>query len=222
MKSFEQFNHTELPSYEDFKSSLKIKNIARIDYLKAQVMWKLLGCKTFKDYHDFYLKLDVVLLAEVWNMYLQVNREAHNLDQNHFISAPSLNFQAMLKTIPKEMGDIHAFHREYEVTDNETNIKKTYPGQDSMYYRYEELKGGLSSALSKRYALANNPHVEQYSNGKYTYDKSKPTTYIAYLDARSLYWHSMLQCLPMRNFTEITKIKIESLKTLLMIYYSSS
>lgn len=222
MDSFEKFNATELPSYEDFKSSIRVNNIPKIDYLRAQVMWKILGCKTFKDYHDFYLKLDIVLLAEIWSWYTKSFRAAHEIDPNHFISGPSACNQAMLKSIPEDIGSINAFHRAHYVDKENKMIPEKFvsnynpkevkqiEGQDSMYYTYEKgIRGGFSSALGKRYAVANNKHIPE------TYDPSKPSKYILYIDANSLYWKSMIQHLPIGDYEYVTKIKNRKLENVL-------
>ena len=47
--------------------------------------------------------------------------------------------------------------------------------------------------ISHRYAKANNPYMKSY-------DKSKESSYIQYLDANNLYGHSMCQKLPYGDF----------------------
>ena len=47
--------------------------------------------------------------------------------------------------------------------------------------------------VSKRYAKANNPAMEEY-------DEAKPTTYLQYLDANNLYGWAMCQPLPISGF----------------------
>ena len=32
-------------------------------------MWKVFGCKTLEDYHNLYLELDTVLLADIFERY---------------------------------------------------------------------------------------------------------------------------------------------------------
>lgn len=39
------------------------------DYKHAQNVWKTFECKTIKDYHDLYLKSDVLLLADVFGKF---------------------------------------------------------------------------------------------------------------------------------------------------------
>jgi hypothetical protein len=64
--SVEKFKCTELPGIEAFYNDLTQKPCSPEDYQHAQNVWKTLGCKTFQDYHDYYLMADVVLLAEVF------------------------------------------------------------------------------------------------------------------------------------------------------------
>jgi hypothetical protein len=64
--SVEKFKCTELPGIEAFYNDLTQKPCSPEDYQHAQNVWKTLGCKTFEDYHDYYLMADVVLLAEAF------------------------------------------------------------------------------------------------------------------------------------------------------------
>ena len=62
---FEKFKE-ELPRKEKFYSSLTDKNIGHKEYEHVLNVWKKFGMKTMKDYHDLYLKCDVLLLADVF------------------------------------------------------------------------------------------------------------------------------------------------------------
>ena len=48
-----------LPPKEAFYDALNEKDISDEKYKHAQRMWNELRCETMRDYHDFYLKLDV-------------------------------------------------------------------------------------------------------------------------------------------------------------------
>ena len=56
----------------------------------------------------------------------------------------------------------------------------------------DSLRGGVS-AISKRFAKANNKYMSQYN-------PSEPSSFIEYLDANNLYRHSMSSALPYGGF----------------------
>ena len=49
-KYFENFNETQLPSIDNFYSSLKLESINEKDYQHANEVFKHYKCKTIKDY----------------------------------------------------------------------------------------------------------------------------------------------------------------------------
>jgi hypothetical protein len=53
--------------------------------------------KTMKDYHDLYLETDVLLLADVFENFRRTCLEKYKLDHAHYVSAPSLSWDAFLK-----------------------------------------------------------------------------------------------------------------------------
>ena len=50
-----------------------------------------------KDYHDFYLKYDVLLLADVFEKFRNNNLKNYGLYSNHYLNAPTLSWDAKLK-----------------------------------------------------------------------------------------------------------------------------
>ena len=58
--------------------------------------------------------------------------------------------------------------------------------------------------VSERYAKANNPFLKDY-------DRSKPTSYIQYLDANNLYGYAMSKPLPIGKLKWLKKAEIESI-----------
>ena len=62
---FEKFNE-RLPSKEKFYSSLTSKKINDNKYEHLFNVWNKFKMNTMKDYHDFYLKCDVLLLPDVF------------------------------------------------------------------------------------------------------------------------------------------------------------
>ena len=62
-----KFDETKLPKKEDFYSKLndKHKDYDK-DYERASKIWNKLEIKHMGDYHDLYLKNDVLLLPDVF------------------------------------------------------------------------------------------------------------------------------------------------------------
>jgi len=87
--SQERFKETELPPIHEFHSTLKGK-ISQDDYHHAQKVWKTFGCKTLGEYHDLYLKIDVLSLADIWTQFRMTCMQYYELDPSHYVSAPAL------------------------------------------------------------------------------------------------------------------------------------
>ena len=66
MDSFENFDLTEPPTKEQFYSTLNDQHITNGEYDHARKVWKTFKIKTMGEYHDLYLKSDVLLLADVF------------------------------------------------------------------------------------------------------------------------------------------------------------
>ena len=62
MSQFEKFKGELLPSKEKFYSSLTNRKISDKEYGHVFNVCKKFEMKTMKDYHDLYLKCDVLLL----------------------------------------------------------------------------------------------------------------------------------------------------------------
>ena len=81
MNSFERFNEEKLPARKYFFSSTKkgkIDNDGKIsdghisikDYMACEKIWDKFGMKNMGDYHDHYLKKDILLLADVFERFI--------------------------------------------------------------------------------------------------------------------------------------------------------
>jgi hypothetical protein len=78
----------------------------------------------------------------------------------------------------------------------ETKIELDLISDPSMLHLFEKGKrGGLCFVDSKRHIIANNKDIPE------TYDETKPSNYILYLDANNLYGWAMVQHLPYGGFS---------------------
>ena len=97
------------------------------------------------DYHDHYLKKDVLLLADVFEKFIDTCLKSYGLNLCHYVSYPGLSWNAMLKMTGvglEKMSDI------------------------DMYLFIEKgLRGGISY-IAKRYAKANNKYMKEYDPKK--------------------------------------------------------
>ena len=59
----------QLPGKENFCSSLTGKKVSDKEYEHVRKVWNKFEMKTMKDYHDLYLKCDVLLLADVFEKF---------------------------------------------------------------------------------------------------------------------------------------------------------
>ena len=88
----------KLPSKEKFYSTLTGKKINYKEYEHVLKVWNKFEMKTMKDYHDLYLKCDVLLLADVFEKTSNNSLMDYGLCPSHYLSAPALSWDAMLNT----------------------------------------------------------------------------------------------------------------------------
>ena len=173
MNSADRFKDEQLPPIEAFHSTLRNEKCTQEDYKHAERVWEEFGCTTFLDYHNIYLKCDVLHLADVFEHFRTVSLEQYSLDPAHYISAPMLAWGAMLRT---------------------TKCKLDLLTDAEMFATLQKnLRGGVSM-ISKRYAKANNKYMDDL------HDPTQPSKYIMYWDANNLYGWAMSAPLPTGNF----------------------
>ena len=72
-------------------------SISEEDYQHAQRVWKEFGIRDLGDYHDLYLRTDVVLLANVFEAFSYTCLRHYTLDPAHFYTSAGLAWRACLK-----------------------------------------------------------------------------------------------------------------------------
>ena len=179
MNAFDKFNDEQLPSKEQFYSRLTEEGITNDDYNKAKQIWKHFDIKNMGEYHDLYLKTDVLLLTDVFENFRDMCLSYYGLDPVYYYTLPNFAFDAMLKLIGIEIDLVY---------------------NQEMYEMIEAgLRGGMTQTTCKK-VEANNKYMGS------DYDKNKASSYINYLDANNLYGLSMIQKLPYRSLKWDDKI----------------
>ena len=173
MDSYDKFDIDPLTLTKfDFRSDLTGEDISDEDFEFYKEICNKFNIKTLGEYHDLYLKSDVLLLSDVFENFRETCFQYYKLDPAHYYSAPGLSWNACLKM---------------------TGIELELISDVDMYLMIEKgLRGGMS-VISHRKSEANNKYMTSY-------DPEKPSKYITYLDANSLYSWSMIQYLPYGGF----------------------
>ena len=97
MSSWGRFEETQLPPIEAFCSKLNMSLISSDDYQHAQRVWKEFRIDNLGDYHNLYIRTDVVLLTNVYEVFRETCLEHYKLDPAHFYTSPGLAWKACLK-----------------------------------------------------------------------------------------------------------------------------
>jgi len=87
---YERFSEIKLPSKEAFYSQLTRQHISDADYRHGQQVWSAFSCQTLGDYHDIYLRTDVLLL-DVFETFRSMSMQHYGLDPAHYFSAPGMS-----------------------------------------------------------------------------------------------------------------------------------
>ena len=103
MNSLERLKETQLPPKEPFYSRLNDEGIGDEDYAHTQKVWKTFEMKNLECYHNLYNRVDVLLLADVFENFRDICIKNYNLDPAHYYTAPGLAWDAALKVTEVEL-----------------------------------------------------------------------------------------------------------------------
>ena len=136
MDDEEKMNATQLPPIDDFYNTLNDTTISVEDYAHAQHVWNHFGCQTFQDYHELYLKTDVLLLQDIFENFRYTCLKNYQLDPARYVSAPALAWDAMLlfskvqlDILPEWKSDIYMLY-EKGIRGGVTMVSKRYAAKE--------------------------------------------------------------------------------------------
>ena len=140
--------------------------ISEEGYQHDKRVWKEFGIRNLEDYHDLYLRTDVVLMVNVYKAFRDTCLKHYKLDPVHFYTSPGLAWKACLKC---------------------TGIRLELLTNPDMLLMFDRgIRGGITQAVHK-YASANNKYM-----GDRFHPKSE-SNYLQYLDTNNLYGWAMSQ-----------------------------
>ena len=119
--SYKKFIYPRLPPKKAFYSSIDDGKRGKGDghisdeqYLHLNNVWNTFNFKTFKYFHNHYLKKDVLFLLDVLEKFISTCLKYYDLDPCHYFSSPGLSRDTMLKMTKVELEkisnpDMHLF-----------------------------------------------------------------------------------------------------------------
>ena len=149
-----------------------MEDITDADYAHPKRVCKDFEIKNLGEYHDLYVQIDTLLLADAFENFRNMCLKIRKLNLSKFYSAPELAWQAALK---------------------KTNVKLDLLTDIDMSLMVEKvIRGGICHSIY-RYAKANNNYMKGC-------DKNKELSYTQYWHVNTLYDWAMSQKFPVNNF----------------------
>ena len=155
-----------------FNNSMKKEKLTDADWLGIKHLIKKLNMKTFKDYHDYYLDIDVAGHIDVIRSYREISMKHYQLDPLNYVGTPSFGWDAMLL---------------------KTGVELELLKDIEMYLFYEKGIRGGQSVIFQKFCKGNNKYLSDY-------DPKLKNIFISYLDANNLYGWAMSKKLPISGF----------------------
>ena len=138
MDSFDRFDETKLPPQEAFYSKLSGSPCSYSEYTHATRVWTVFGCRTMVNYHNIYLQLYVLFLADLFEKFRTTCLEYYSLDPIHYYTTPGLAWDAALRMSHVDLQLI-------------TDV-------DMYHFVENSIRGGISM-ISTRHAQANSSRM---------------------------------------------------------------
>ncbi|XP_015795454.1 uncharacterized protein LOC107371803 [Tetranychus urticae] len=170
LSSLDKFEDQALPPMSAFYSSLNDTNISQEMYDRLKRIWRQFNCRNLGQLIDIYLRLDVLMLAAVFENFRKTSIDDFGIDPPHYMTCPGLSYAAALKM---------------------TKISiELFLELDMLLFIEGDIRGGFTT-VAKRHAIANNPSTN-YDGGQ--------QTWLMYFDVNNLYGNAMMDMLPIGQY----------------------
>ena len=115
-----------------------MSGVSESDYQHSQRVWEEFGIRNLGEYHDLYLRTDVILIENVSEKFRETALAHCGLDPAHFYTLPGLTWKACLKKT--------------------TNELKLLSDPDMLLMFESRIRGGITQAIH-RYTSVNNKYM---------------------------------------------------------------
>ena len=184
--SMDKLNLESLPTKEEFYSRLNESDISDQEYAFAQKVWQEFDCKTLGEYSDLYLKIDVLLLADIFENFRNVCMQHYKLDPLWYYTAPGLAWDAALK---------------------KTKVTLDLITDDRILFMVEKgIRGGMCQ-VNTRYVEARNQYVDPQV------EENEESNFLMYDDANNLYGVAMSCKLPVGSYKYLTAEEVPDIES---------
>ena len=185
LDSFEKFNEPFPPHGPLWYNSLtKSVDITKEQHTFALGVYNDFKCRNLGDYHDVYLRTDVLILGDFFQKFREACMQVYNLDPAHFYSAPNLSCDAMLIT---------------------TGVKlELLQDIDQLLFFEKGIRGGINGLGALRHFEANNKYLENFN-------PDEESTFGAFFDVTSLYAGTMQKEMPVGGYKWCTEITLSEI-----------
>lgn len=205
LNSLDKFSSTSFPEYEDFYNTLTEQNVSITEYENGKAVFNSL-CTTMNDYLELYNMLDVLTLACCWLDFSDKISEKLNLYPEHFVSLPSMAFEAAKRTIQLQ-------------NSNACLIQNIPPKMSRLYFDVlRNIRGGVVFS-NKKFAISSDfaqtleslatkkqkVKLDKLKDNKSNENTHKQEEELFYFDKRNLYGHSLSQPLPYGDYSMLSE-----------------
>ena len=186
--SFEKFNEPSPPHGPLWYNSLtKSVDITKEQHTFAFGVYNGFKSRKLGDYHDVYLRTDVLIFGDIFQKFREVCMQVYNFDPAHFYSAPKLSWDAMLITTGAKLELLQDI--------------------DQLLFFEKKIRGGINGLRALRRLEANKMYLENFN-------PKEESTFGDLFDVPSLYAGTMQKEMPVGGYKWCTEIILsENLST---------